>query len=202
MANFKRVYSFCETPPGVIKAVDCGIGTPANNEYSFFNSQLFTEECFTMNFASTVLFRVLTPEVGAFQVNNLASSSPGSTITSSGINSQFIDTVEAGSYRFHVNFTISNVIAGLSSRPRFTFTLGTPAATPYTNPDTGFLQVSTEFEVFTVTTNFFGVFECVIHGVVDLPANSSTTILLKPDVLTPDKEYDFGTFNVEVTRIA
>ncbi len=41
-----------------------------------------------------------------------------------------------------------------------------------------------------------------MHGVVDLPANASTAIMAKPSTLQPNAEYDFGTFNGEVTRIA
>lgn len=201
MGDFKRVYSFCETPPGVIKAVDCGIGIPDNNEYSYFNSQLLTEDCFTICFKSTVNFTVIEPiPAKVFLVNNLASSSPGSTISSSGTKLQFIDTVAAGSYRFHVQFTISN-ISGALLRPDFTFTLGTPAAAPYINAGNGFLQVATEFMPLTVQSEGSRRYLCVIHGVVDLPANSSTAILAKPSTLTPEAEYDFGTFNVEVTKI-
>lgn len=194
-SSYKRVYSFCETPPGVIKAVDCGIGTPANIEYSHFNSQ--DVDAFNLDFSAFV-FKVIAPNNPVFPMYNLASSSPNSGISSSGASLQFINTNEAGSYEFDVHFSIQNPDL-VNFKPTATITLGTSTGIPYINAN-GFLQLETLFQPFITTadpkdTTWF----VSMHGVVDLPAVASTAILLKSSF---DFTFLFGPFNVTVKKLA
>jgi len=196
-----QIFSFCETPPGVIKEVDCGVGISADAEYSYFNSEKFSDEFFTQEFIDPNTFLVLAPPNpnDPFMMYNLASSSTNSGISSSGIHLQFIDTAEAGSYLFHVHFSIRNPNL-VNAKPLVTITLGTPAATPYTNAINGFLQVATEFEpTVTITQPQETIWIASMHGVVDLPAGSSTAVLLKPGA--DEFTFDFSTFNVTVEKL-
>ena len=200
MGSFKRIYTFCETPPGVIKAVDCGIGTPANIEYSYFHSVNLPDGDMEPSFSENVI-QVLQPGSPInFLMFNLARSSPGSGISSSGANLQFIDTVEAGEYEFHVQFTISNI--GQDAKPELLLTLGTPAAAPYVNPTTGFFEVTTTFQPVTDKDGFSLQHLAVMHGVVELPAVSSTAVLIKPGGAIPGPDYEVSTFNVTVKKLA
>jgi hypothetical protein len=206
MGSFKRIYSFCETPPGVIKAVDCGIGTSANLEFSYFHSDIIENEEFEINTAPDII-QVLQPPFpnSPFLMFNLAASSPNSGISSSGLQLQFINTIEPGLYRFHIQFTIENININPANKPNLLLTLGTTGAVPYTNANTGFFQVSTAFNppnFFTGTPpNPSLQHLAVIHGVVNLPALATTAVLFKPGIAPNFQEFEFGTFNAEVTRI-
>lgn len=195
-SSYKRVYSFCETPPGVIKEVDCGLGTASTvGEYSYFHSQIITADNFAMNFPA-VAFQVLDPNLPSnFLMFNLATSSSGSTISSSGANLQFINTVAAGRYKFTVHFTILNTSSSVLD-PETTITLGTPAAAPYVNPVTGFFEVTSQLEPHNrVGPNAYIV---SMAGVVDLPANTTTALNI---VSIQGATFDFGTFDVIVERM-
>lgn len=195
-SSYKRVYSFCETPPGVIKEVDCGLGTASTGgEYSYFHSQIITADNFAMNFPA-VVFQVLDPNLPSnFLMFNLATSSSGSTISSSGANLQFINTVAAGRYKFTVHFTILNTSSSVLD-PETTITLGTPAAAPYVNPVTGFFEVTSQLEPHNrVGPNAYIV---SMAGVVDLPANTTTALNI---VSIQGATFDFGTFDVIVERM-
>lgn len=193
-----RIYSFCETPPGVIKAVDCGIGTAGESQYSYFNSEILSNNDFRIDFPGDVL-TVIQPDLpSGFLLYNLASSSTSSGITSSGANLQFIDTAQAGKYEFHVHFSLQNPVE-TNTKPDVTLTLGTPAATPYTNANTGFFQIATEFEATTLAGLQGQVYIASMHGVVDLPVLSTTAVLIKPGA--QGQEFDFGTFNVTVKKL-
>ena len=198
MGDFKRVYSFCETPPGVIKAVDCGIGAPANIEFTYFHSQTITEQEFGLVDAPNILIVLQPVPEEDFLMYNVAASSPGSGISSSGANLQFINTIEPGFYEFHIQFTIGNIIG--DAKPELTLTLGTPAAAPYINPVTGFFEVTTEFQP-TLDKNGAALEHlAVMHGVVNLPALSTTAVLIKTGGPT-SLVYKFGTFCVTVTKL-
>ena len=196
---YKRIYSFCETPPGVIKTVDCGVGTPANIEFSYFHSQTITEEEFSLVDTPNILVVLQPVPAESFIMFNLATSSPGSGISSSGANLQFINTIEAGFYEFHIQFTIGNVIG--DQEPELSLTLGTTGAVPYVNPVTGFWEVATEFQ--PTLDKDGGALEhlAVMHGVVNLPALSTTAVLIKTGGPT-SLVYKFGTFNVTVKKLA
>lgn len=196
---YKRIYSFCETPPGVIKAVDCGIGTPGNFEFSYFHSDIITNEEFALVDIPNILV-VLEPIQGeSFLMFNLAASSPSSGISSSGQFLQFINTIEPGFYEFHIQFTIGNVTGDV--KPELSLTLGTTGALPYVNPVTGFWEVATEFQPVADTNGNALEHLAVMHGVVNLPALSTTAVLIKPGG-PPSLVYKFGTFNVTVKKLA
>jgi hypothetical protein len=200
MESFKRIYSFCETPPGVIKAVDCGIGTPGNLEFSYFHSSIITDEEFALVDVPNIIIVLQPVPPESFLMFNLASSSPGSGISSSGVNLQFINTIEAGFYEFHIQFTIGNI--GTDPEPELTLTLGTTGGVPYVNPVTGIFEVTTEFQPHLDKND--GALEhlAVMHGVVNLPALSITAVLIKTGGPQNVVQYKFGTFDVTVKKLA
>jgi len=197
--SYKQVYSWCETPPGVIKEAICLANAgSADPEYSYFHSQVFTEEDGNFTKAFPSASAILQPDLPSlFLMYNLASSSNGSTISSSGDNLQFINTVTAGSYKFDINFSIGNEDS-TPTEPDVTIYLGDIAGAPYINATTGFADVSTFFEPFNTDTGT-KVWKGVMQGVVDLPANAVTSIGIGavpgPNLLS------FGSFNVTVTRL-
>jgi hypothetical protein len=198
-SEYKRVYSFCETPPGVIKEVDCGIGAPGNLEFTYFHSQTITEQEFVLVDAPNTLIVLQPVPEEDFFMHNVAASSPGSGISSSGANLQFINTIEPGFYEFHIQFTIGNIIG--DAKPELTLTLGTTGAVPYVNPVTGFFEVTTEFQPTLDKSDNALEHLAVMHGVVNLPALSITAILIKTGGPT-SLVYKFGTFNVTVKKLA
>nr|QBK85252.1 MAG: hypothetical protein LCIVAC01_00610 [Iridovirus LCIVAC01] len=197
---YKRVYSFCETPPGVIKEVECGLGTASTTgEYSYFNSELITNESFDLNFTVSQVLQFLSPRPppDPFNMFNPATSSSGSTISSSGENLEFINTVAAGRYKFTVHFTLLNTSSTVDD-PETTITLGDFSAIPYVNPVTGFFDVVAQFEPFNTGFNA-NAFIVSMAGVVDLPANAITALLI---ATLKGSNFEFGTFNVLVEKMA
>lgn len=196
-SSYKRVYSFCETPPGVIKEVDCGLGSASTvGEYSYFHSQIVTTDQFSIAFPAAA-FQDLEPDLPSnFLMFNLATSSSGSTISSSGANLQFINTVAAGRYKFTVHFTIINTSSSVND-PETTITLGTPAAAPYVNPVTGFFEVTSQLEPHNTTSPTAYIVS--MAGVVNLSANATTAFNI---FSLQGATFDFGTFDVIVERMA
>jgi len=194
-----NIFSWCETPPGIFKDVSCsnsGISIP----FSYFHSPTLEIDDFEIE--TTDVLAVLEPDQlnpNDFLMFNLASKSTGSGISSSGTNLQFIDTLFAGSYEFHIQFVLTNLTN--IPRPDLVLTLGTPAAAPYINPNTGFQQVTTEFQPTLVPEGGVQHF-VVMHGVVDLPLLASTAILMKVSNAGLVIQSEISNFNVTVKKLA
>ncbi len=175
-----------------------GDGAVLGTEYAYFHSDTIFSTDMTIDFPGTNL-QVLQPDLpSTFLMFNLSSNNTPN-ITSSGANLQFIDTVDAGAYEFAISFSLENTSTATQD-PETTLVLGTSTLSPYIDANTGFFSVITQFEPSTIATDMENQLYFVnMHGVVDLPANASTAILIAPG--TSDVEYDFGTYNVTVKRL-
>ena len=144
------------------------------------------------------IFQVLQPlPINLFQMYNLADSSPGSTITSSGPCLQFIDTVAAGSYKFTVHFSLLNAPAS-DTAPFTTVAIGSSLGVPYVNATTGFIDVSSVFLPYKGNEEP-NLWIISLAGTVKLPANATTALNIATDFR--DSEFLFGTFDVIVERV-
>jgi len=168
------------------------------SEFSYFTSPIFTGSNMTFDSNVGPGVRVLEPDLpSAFQMFRLAETN-NTTITSSGANSQFINTTDAGTYDFHIQFSLENTETG-DTDPDFAVILGDSTATPYTNALTGDFAVVTLFEPFTIAAQGGNtVYLCVMKGLVTLPANAVTAVLINQTNVV----YQLGTFGVTVKRVA
>ena len=171
-----------------------GAGFP---EFTYFHSDIFTSTNFTKTFPSGPILQPDAP--GTFPMFNVAAASAGSTITSSGIDLQFINTVAAGTYEFNLSFTLSNDNTGPSG-PDCTIALADVAGTPYTNGGTGFIEVISQFEALTTVDEIQFAYTQTLSGMVTLPAASVTSIFLAGP--GAGGVFEFGTFNMWVKRVA
>jgi len=169
----------------------------SEQEFSYFNSDIFTSQQMVFDSVAPVL-RVLEPDLpSTFQMFELAETN-NTNIISSGANSQFIHTTEAGVYDFHIQFTIENT-SQIDTDPDLVLLLGDSTATFYTGILNTNPAVTTVFEPFTIAQVLENTaYLAVMKGVVTLPANAMTAVLInQTNVL-----YNMGSFCVTVKRLA
>lgn len=190
-------------PPGDLTGPTGPVGATgptggAFQEFTYFHSQVFTVANFTKTFPSAN--DILQPDVpGTFNMFNVAASSVGSTITSSGSDLQFINTATAGVYEFRLQFTLSNNNTGPSG-PDTSFALAGPTGVPYTNGSTGFIEVISQLEPFTTVDEPQVTYSVSLAGMVTLPPSTATSIFITTGGSPVD--FDCGTFNLWVKRVA
>jgi len=168
-----------------------------DQEFSYFNSDIFTGDQMIFD-ANIGPIRVLQPDLpSTFQMFELSETN-NTNITSSGANSQFINTTEAGVYDFHIQFTIDNTDTG-DTDPDLVLLLGDSTATFYTGTLNTNPAVTTVFEPFTLATQGGNTaYLAVMKGVVTLPANAVTAVLINQTNLV----YELGSFCVTVKHLA
>ncbi len=166
-------------------------------EFSYFHSQIFTQDNLTI--VQPAIPPILQHDaVGTFDMFRRANFSPGSGITSSGSDLQFINTASAGTYKFHLQFSVENTTAGQDTNPDMTITLADGAGTPYTNPTTALIEMAAQFEPTTTVDQGRTVFLWTMSGVITLPAAATSSIFISGgNALT----FAFGTFNLSVERL-
>ncbi len=170
---------------------------PSSPEFTYFHSEVFTGDNFTI--VQPAIPPILQPDaVGTFPMFRVANSSPGSGITSSGSDLQFINTASAGTYKFHLQFSVENRTDGQETNPDMTITLADGTGTPYVNAGTGLIQMAAQFEPTTTVAGGRTVFLWVMSGLVALPAAATSSIFIAGgNTLT----FAFGTFNLIVERL-
>lgn len=167
------------------------------SEFSYFHSDVFTNDNFAIN--QPVIPPILQPAaIGTFDMFRRANFSPGSGITSSGSDLQFINTASAGTYKFHLQFSVENRTDGQDTNPDMTITLADGAGTPYVNPTTGLIEMAAQFEPTTTVDQGRTVFLWTMSGVITLPTAATSSIFIAGgNTLT----FAFGTFNLIVERL-